>query len=223
MAYNKKKLKAVSLFCGCGGSDLGLVGGFDYLGKRLAKTGIEIIHASDINSKAVETYNANFKHKADVCDVAGLSFRRGEADIVIGGFPCQAFSTVNPTKKPHHKENQLFWDMANVIEQVRPSVFIAENVKGFYRLAGGKYFRQARAEFMKHGYKVYDKLIDSSDYGIPQKRERLFMVGIRSDVAAAMKNEFEFPAPDHGPFSKSRKPKVPLKMVIDNLIPPDKK
>jgi DNA (cytosine-5)-methyltransferase 1 len=223
MANHKDKIKAISLFCGCGGADLGLVGGFEFLGVRYPRTGIRIIHASDINAKAVETYNLNFRHKAVVDDIANLSFKKGEADIVIGGFPCQAFSTVNPTKKPHHKKNQLFLEMANVVRKVRPKIFIAENVKGFYCLSNGKYFRLAKEKFQKLGYKIYDKLVDMSEHGVPQLRERLFMVGIKNDIRHKLKKDFEFPEPDHGEQSSIKKPKVPLKSVIDSLIPPDPK
>ena len=87
------KLRVLSLFCGCGGADLGAMGSFTYLGKLYKGNQAEIVHASDINEKAVATYNLNFKHKAQTEDVRRLKFRRGFADVVIGGFPCQSFST----------------------------------------------------------------------------------------------------------------------------------
>ena len=155
------KLKAISLFCGCGGADVGLLGGFEYLGKRYPKLPFKIVHASDINAKAVDTYNRNFSHSAVVGDVRDLKLKNFDADVVLGGFPCQPFSTVNPTKDPANRETQLFWEMARVIEDVRPRVFVAENVQGFYRLAGGKYFDFACEEFARAGYKLYHKLIDS--------------------------------------------------------------
>jgi DNA (cytosine-5)-methyltransferase 1 len=81
-----KKLRAVSLFCGCGGADLGLLGAFEYLGKKYKRNPIEVIHASDIDEKAVRTYNQNFKHKASAGDVRGINFSQISADIVMGGF-----------------------------------------------------------------------------------------------------------------------------------------
>jgi DNA (cytosine-5)-methyltransferase 1 len=198
---------------------LGAVGGFNYLGKRYGFNGVEIVHASDIDPFAVETYNANFNHVASIADVRDLSFGRGFGDIVIGGFPCQAFSTVNPTKRPDAKENQLFWEMARIVQQVRPRAFVAENVKGFYRLEEGKYFRLAKAKFEALGYRVYHSLLNAADYGVPQLRERLIMVGIRADL----KGEFHFPEPILGPRSRNGNPYVPLGAVVQSLIPPEER
>ena len=206
------KLRAISLFCGAGGSCLGLIGGFTYLKKRYRPTGIEIVHASDIDEKAVKTYNANFRHKADVADIDDLSFKRYSADIVMGGFPCKSFSTVNPTKKPEERKTQLFWQLARAIKEIYPKVFIAENVKGFYRLQQGKYFKLAKNEFEKIGYNVSHRLINASDFGVPQKRERLIMIGVRKSI----KCDFIFPDPSHGNGTRS---KVKLGEVIDSLEP----
>jgi len=210
-----KPYKVVSLFCGCGGSDLGIMGGFSYLGTKYMNNPVSILHASDLNKKAIETYNINFAHKAELCDVSSLRFTASCADIVIGGFPCQAFSTVNPTKKPGDSSNQLFWQMAKIISDIKPKVFVAENVKGFYRLAGGRYFNLARNEFASLGYKIYSNLLNSADYGIPQLRERLFIVGIRNDIPG----EFCFPRPTHG--VTLRRHRVSLGKVIKSIVPDD--
>ena len=212
-------IKVISLFSGCGGADLGIEGGFLYQSKRYKGNNVEIVHASDIDKFAVETYNNNFKNKAIVADIADLGFKKHSADIVVGGFPCQAFSTVNPTKKPNSKKNQLFWEMARVINEVKPKIFIAENVKGFYRLENGKYFKLAKSEFERLGYKVHHKLFNSSHYGIPQRRERLIMVGIHKSI----NQHFTFPIETHGDSLSQVKPLVPLSSVIDSLIPPDEK
>lgn len=214
-----KHIKAISLFCGCGGADLGLTGGFTYLDKTYGKTGIDIAHASDVNRKAVETYNLNFEHKAVIVDINHLGFSKGSAEIVMGGFPCQSFSTVNPTKSPDAKETQLFWQLASAIEQVRPPVFIAENVQGFYRLENGKYFKLAIGEFERLGYKVFDALLDASDYGVPQKRKRLVMVGVTKESGKS----FIFPKPTHHEEENGKKTKVALATVIDSLVPDDPK
>lgn len=212
-----KIYKVVSLFCGCGGSDLGILGGFSYLKKRYKANPSSILHASDINSKAIESYNKNFSHKAEVNDVAALKFSKGCADIVIGGFPCQAFSTVNPTKKPGDTSNQLFWEMAEIVRDIQPKVFIAENVKGFYRLADGKYFNLACNEFASLGYRIQSNLLNSADYGIPQLRERLFIVGVRNDIPG----KFHFPQPTHG--RTLRRPRVSLGKVIKTVVPENPK
>lgn len=213
-----RKLKVVSLFCGCGGADLGLLGGFKYLGKNYKKLPYEIIHASDIDAKAMNTYRSNFTHPSYVSDINTLSLKGTSADLVVGGFPCQPFSTVNPTKEPHKKEAQLFWEMARVIDEIKPKAFIAENVKGFYRLKKGYYFELACKKFESLGYDIYHSLINSSDYGIPQKRERIFIIGIKKGLGL----NFIFPKTTHGP-EVGLKNKVILKEVVKSLWPDDPK
>ena len=210
------KINVISLFSGCGGADLGLTGGFTYLGKKYKKLPFNIIHASDIDSKAVNTYNANFNHKALVEDISKLKFSNEKCDLVIGGFPCQPFSTVNPTKKPDLKESQLFWEMAKVIKTVRPKVLVAENVKGFYRLKGGYYFDLACKEFERLGYRIFHSLLNSSHFGIPQKRERIIIIGVHKSVNL----DFSFPSPTHG---EGKKDIVPLSSVITSLAPENPK
>jgi DNA (cytosine-5)-methyltransferase 1 len=206
-------MRVASLFAGCGGADLGVVGGFDYLGKRYAKNGIEIVHASDIDPKAVETYNLNFKHKADVADVRKISLMGEKVDLIIGGFPCQSFSSVNPSKDPTDSRAQLFNDMLRIVEETKPRFVIGENVKGFYRLHGGIYFEDFSTKLSRAGYKVYHKVLMAADYGVPQLRERLIVVGIRNDV----KGEFNFPKPLFGPQSRNKQPYTPLKNVIKSI------
>ena len=212
------KLKVVSLFCGCGGADLGLLGGFKYINKYYKKLPFKIVHASDIDKKAVATYNLNFKHQASQIDIKSLKLAEKDVDLLIGGFPCQPFSTVNPTKEPSSRENQLFWDMARIIEELKPRAFVAENVQGFYRLKGGFYFDLACKEFEKIGYSIYHQLIDCSDYGVPQKRKRIFIIGIRKNN----KKLYKFPDKTHGNLT-TQKPRNVLSSVVKNLIPEDEK
>jgi DNA (cytosine-5)-methyltransferase 1 len=210
----KSKLRLISLFCGCGGSDLGALGGFSYLGNKYKKNNIEVVHASDINQKAVNTYNLNFKHQAICEDIRNINFQIDSADIVLGGFPCQNFSTVNPTKAPDDKDNQLFWEMSRVVRQVRPKFFVAENVKGFARLKQGKYIKMAVEDFELNGYTVKWEILNSSFFGIPQLRERAIIVGVRNDLD--YHEAFQFPKPTHGDGLKKV---VPLnKVLTDNDI-----
>jgi len=213
------KIKAITLFSGCGGSDLGLLGGFVFLDKKYDENNIEIIHASDINQKAVNTYNRNFKHKAECKDVLELCFKGFTSDIVIGGFPCQNFSTVNPNKNPEDINNQLFWELAQVVEDVRPKVVIAENVKGFFVLQKGKYFQMVKERLEDIGYKVYAKIVNAADYGVPQLRQRMILVGIRNDICV----KYQFPQPIYGIESNNREEYIPLKRVIDSLEPENSK
>lgn len=211
----QKKLRVASLFCGCGGSDLGALGKFSYLRKKYKKLPTEIVYAVDIDQKAVNTYNQNFCHKAVVgCVSSGIEKTIPEIDILIGGFPCQSFSTVNPTKDPFDDRGQLYKDMAKILKEKQPKAFIAENVKGLMVLKKGAIFKSVLNEFEKQGYKITFELLNSVDFGIPQKRQRVFIVGIRNDL----NKEFDFSKIFNSKLLSKKKP-VPLNQVIDSLIP----
>ena len=206
-------MRVVSLFVGCGGSDLGIIGGFEYLGKKYAKNGVKIVHASDIDKKAVETYNLNFKHKAIVADVRNITLRGEEVDLVVGGFPCQSFSSVNPSKDPTDSRAQLFNEMLRIVRETKPKFVIGENVKGFYRLHGGIYFDDYTKKLKQAGYRVYHQVVMAADYGVPQLRQRVIVIGVRNDI----EGDYEFPKPIYGQKSKSGCKYVPLKKVIKSL------
>lgn len=206
-------MRVVSLFAGCGGADLGILGGFEFLDKKYARNQFKIIHASDIDKKAVETYNLNFVHKAEVSDIREISLRGELVDLIVGGFPCQSFSSVNPTKDPTDSRSQLFNEMLRITRETKPKFVIGENVKGFYRLHGGIYFEDFARKLKRSGYQVYHKVLCAADYGIPQLRQRLFVVGVRNDI----EGNFEFPKPTVGPNSSSGFPYVPIKKVIRSL------
>lgn len=209
-------MRVISLFCGCGGADQGIIGDFSFFGKKYSKNIFSIIHASDINEKAIKTYNENFKHKSIVEDVRNLNFQENSADLVIGGFPCQNFSTVNPTKDPENKENQLFWELARVVEQVNPLVFIGENVKGFATLNNGKYLKLAMDKFTELGYTVNHEILNAANFGVPQLRERVIIVGIRNDISNG--NKFIFPKPTHDVLNGIFNPIKPI-LIAENEIP----
>jgi len=215
------KFQVSSLFCGCGGSDLGIMGGFKYLGKTYKKLPFEVTFAVDISKKAVNTYNSNFKTHAICEDVKNIRPESiPETDLLIGGFPCQSFSTVNPTKDPDDERANLFKHMANVLREKQPKIFVAENVKGMLYLKKGEIYKNIETEFAKTGYKVSHKLINSADYGVPQKRERVFMVGVRKDI----ENDFVFPEQTHYKETQSGKKQWnTLGSVIDSLVPEDPK
>lgn len=206
-------MRVVSLFSGCGGADLGILGGFEFLGKKYARNGVEIVHASDIDPKAVATYNLNFKHKAEVADLREISLKGMDVDLVIGGFPCQSFSSVNPTKDPSDSRAQLFNEMLRIVRETKPKFVIGENVKGFYRLHGGSYFEDYSRKLKRAGYRVYHQILTAADFGVPQLRQRLIVVGVRKDI----ETDFIFPTPILGPFSKKKLPYVPLSQVIPSL------
>ena len=205
----KKTHKVASLFCGCGGSDLGMIGGFDYLGKRYRKLPFDIIYAIDNNPNAIKTYNSNFEHPAKCADVLQEDFGSlPDIDVMIGGFPCQSFSTVNPTKDTNDARANLYKQIVRFLQTKHPKYFICENVKGLLTLQRGGIIRRIVNEFEECGYFVQYRLLRAVEYGIPQRRERVIIVGIRKD----QNTTFEYPE-----TVNSEDDCVPLKAVIDNL------
>jgi len=207
--------KVVSLFCGCGGADLGLLGGFTYNNQKYKKLPFEIIYATDIDLKAIETYKKNFSCGSIVCDdIRNIkAFSIPNCDIFVGGFPCQSFSTVNPTKNPFDARAKLYTEMIRVAKEKQPKIIIAENVKGFKTLHGGVIFNTVVSEIEKSGYKVISSLMNASDYGVPQKRERVFIVAVRNDL----KDDFEFPQ------KTTEFEKVSLSVAVPEMNIEDKK
>jgi DNA (cytosine-5)-methyltransferase 1 len=187
------KLRAASLFCGCGGTDVGLIGNFEFLGKQYAKNNIEIVYANDIDDNACDIFETNFGLKPDNRDI-----RRVEAaelpdfDILTGGFPCQSFSIVaqNP-KRLGVKDDRgkLFFEMCRILRDKQPRCFIAENVKGILSANNKSAFPLIIEEFEKCGYTVVHSLLNSAQFKVPQKRERVIIVGFRNDLGI----KFEFP------------------------------
>ncbi|MDR1390235.1 MAG: DNA (cytosine-5-)-methyltransferase [Treponema sp.] len=204
--------KAVSLFCGCGGADLGLLGEFTYNNQNYGKLPFKIIYATDIDEKAVSTYKKNFSGGVVVCaDIKDVKTEAIPAcDILVGGFPCQSFSTVNPTKDPFDDRAKLYIEMVRVAKEKMPKIIIAENVKGFKTLCGGSIFNTVISEFEKIGFKVTSSLVNASDYGVPQKRERVIIVAVRKDIYD-IKGEFVFPK------KTTEDKKVPLSAAVPKL------
>lgn len=183
--------KVASLFAGCGGCDLGIVGDFTFNNVHYAKLPFELVYALDIDKKALATHEKNFKCVEVVCgDICEIdSSQIPEHDVLVGGFPCQSFSTVNPTKDPFDDRANLYKQMARIVKEKQPKVFIAENVKGLMTLHKGAIFARVREAFEDAGYILSYKLLNAANYGVPQKRERVIIVGFRKDLDI----HFEFP------------------------------
>lgn len=208
-------LKVASLFCGCGGSDLGLLGGFTYLGKDYPRLPFDIVFAVDFDKYAIETYNCNFRHPAICADVADIDFKAiPDVDVLIGGFPCQSFSTVNPTKDTNDERANLYKQIVRFLKEKSPKYFICENVKGLLTLQKGSIINKIVSEFKQVGYNVEFRLMKAVEFGIPQKRERVFIVGIRNDLEYT----YRFPTP-----TNTLENAVPLKQVIEKLDIPEQK
>lgn len=211
-----KKLKVASLFSGCGGSDLGMIGGFTYLGKKYRSLNFEIVYAADFDQYAVETYNKNFSHKAVQADVTEVDFSLlPDVDVMIGGFPCQSFSTVNPTKDTNDDRANLYKQIVRFLKTKQPKYFICENVKGLLTLQGGAIIKKIVREFSGVGYNVCYRLVKAVEFGVPQRRERVIIVGIRKDINDVI---FHYPKP-----ICTEATATPLKSVIDKLRIPQEK
>lgn len=178
-----EKIKVASLFCGCGGMDLGVIGGFSYLGKEYKENPFEIVYAVDNDEYCTKIYNDNFTHKCVVKDVRDIVIKEmPQFDMLIGGFPCQSFSisAQNPPRLGYKDERgMLFFEMVKILKERQPRFFVAENVKGILSANKGKAFPMIMKEFCDAGYTVVHKLLNASEYGVPQKRERVIIIGFR--------------------------------------------
>ena len=188
-----ESLKVASLFCGCGGTDVGLLGGFDFLGENYARNPMEIVYANDIEESACRIFEENFGVVPDRRDIRTVPASEiPEIDVLTGGFPCQSFSIVaqNPKRLGYKDERgMLFFEMCRILREKQPKCFIAENVKGLLSANKGEAFPLIISEFEKSGYQVTHKLINAAAFGVPQKRERVIIVGIRNDLGF----KYEFP------------------------------
>ena len=209
-----EKLKVASLFCGCGGTDVGLLGNFDFLGKYYASNNMEIVYANDIDDNACKIFNENFDIKPDNRDIRKInSSELPDFDILTGGFPCQSFSIIaqNP-KRLGVKDDRgkLFFEMCRILRDKQPKCFIAENVKGLLTANQKSAFPLIMEEFKNSGYDVKYMVLNSANYGVPQKRERVIIVGFRKDL------NINFTFPNHVITNENLF--EPLKKVIDNNV-----
>jgi DNA (cytosine-5)-methyltransferase 1 len=160
-------MRVLSLFCGAGGMDLGFV-----------RAGHEIVWANDIWTDAVATYRNNFCHHVEEAPIETIS-AVPNAEIVIGGFPCQGFSVANWQRSTTDRRNKLYLELLRTIAEKQPRYFVAENVKGLLSLAGGRVFRRILGDLSELGYEVLYAVLNAADYGVPQRRYRVFIIGTK--------------------------------------------
>lgn len=196
-----KQIKAVSLFSGCGGLDLGFI-----------KAGVDIIWANDFFKEGVETYRNNIGTHIIYGDITKIYSDDipNDFDILLGGFPCQGFSVANNNRSMADERNFLYREMLRIMKDKRPKFFVAENVKGLLSISNGQVIKMIINDFKSLGYDVDYKLLKASDYGVPQNRERVVIVGNRLGI----KNPF--PIKTHG-IADNLKPYVNVKDVVDYL------
>lgn len=165
-------MKVVSLFSGAGGLDLGLI-----------QAGMEIVWANDIFADAASTYRHNIGSHIDtrsICEIKSSEIP--DCDVVVGGFPCQGFSVANWGRTMDDPRNQLYRELVRVVRDKNPRYFIGENVKGLASIGKGEILRRIVEEFEGLGYRVNYQVVNAADYGVPQARMRVVIVGVRKDV-----------------------------------------
>lgn len=177
---------AVSLFSGCGGLDIGA-----------ERAGIDVIFATDSMSDAIKSLEKRLLNsdiiQSDVRNIKSFP----KADFLIGGYPCQSFSMGGRRQPNTDERSELYLEFARALNEISPLFFVAENVPGLMHVAGGEYLKEQLSLFKscgKYGYNVTSKVLNAADYGVPQKRKRLFIVGVRNDL----KLKYRFPDPTHG-------------------------
>jgi DNA (cytosine-5)-methyltransferase 1 len=176
-----KKYRTIDLFAGVGGIRLG----FEKTGR------IKNVFSSEIDKYACMTYLTNF-HEDPFCDITRVSETEiPDFDILLAGFPCQAFSIAGRRSGFEDIRGTLFFDVARIIKEKKPVGFLLENVKGLTNHDKGKTFKTIINVLENElGYKVYSNLLNSKDYGVPQKRDRIYIVGFRDKAV-----DFAFPKP----------------------------
>lgn len=191
---DSQTIKVLSLFSGCGGLDLGFEEVGDY----------KTVWANDINEWAAKTFRRHFGNvisDENIEEIDPQSDRRiPKCDLIIGGFPCQDFSIIWKQPGLNGDRGNLYKNFLRFIDAKRPKAFVAENVKGLLTANDGKAIRQIIEDFSKigPGYMVKIQLYNFAEYGVPQFRERVLLVGIRLDTGF----NFIHPAPTHGPRGK---------------------
>ena len=191
----QKKFKFIDLFSGVGGFRI-----------PLEKLGGKCVAYSEIDKNAIDVYKNNFNTNSEVFlgDITKIK-KIPKTDLVVGGVPCQAWSVAGKKKGFNDPRGKLWKDCIQLVKKNKPKAFIFENVKGLYDPRNKGSLELIISEFRKSGYDVFHKVLNAYDFGLPQNRDRLFIVGIRADI----KLDFNFPIPtdNHKPLSK----------IIDNL------
>lgn len=192
-------LTCIDLFCGCGGFSLGM-----------QRAGFNVLAAIDFNEEAVATFKANFpKETLSLCkdltkftpDKLAAKLGVNHVDVIVGGPPCQGYSTMRQGDSGNHgsrvrrdKRRYLFRCFLDYVAAFRPRIFVMENVLGIQSAAKGKFFTLVQAEARKLGYRVQAQVEESWKLGVPQKRRRQLVIGVRNELAGYFPSDLK-PAP----------------------------
>lgn len=207
-----KPPRVISLFSGAGGLDIG----FHDAGFKILKA-VELEKCYSDIMKLNTGKDSYFGEDVEVLnmDVDDFSTENlDDIDWIIGGPPCQTFSAAgrraNGVKGLHDPRGILFERYVEIVKELKPRGFLYENVYGLVGAEGGEPWRLIRKGFEEVGYKLYHRILDAADYGAPQHRERVIIVGVRD-------GEFKFPRPTHGPDSVGKKPYFSAEMALRGL------
>lgn len=181
----KKTFSVADIFCGCGGLSFGFS----------KHKNFDVLWANDIDKEAILSYKKNHPNtQTFCCDIAKLKDKDienfGEIDILLGGPPCQSYSTLG--KRKMDDRANLFREYLRILKLVNPKVFIFENVVGLLSMQKKQLFSYICEEFEKSGYHIQHAILNSMHYGVPQIRERVIIVGISKSFS----HSFAFPKPD---------------------------
>ena len=195
-------MKVISLFSGCGGLDLGF-----------KKAGFDIVWANDFDKDAVNTYKHNIGKEVVLGDITQIDSCNipDDIDVVLGGFPCQGFSVANTKRSMRDERNFLYKELLRVIKDKQPKFFVGENVKGLISMQRGEVIKAIVNDFKEIGYNVDYKVLKASEYGVPQHRERVIIIGNKIGV------DNIFPVATHGSKDRGLKPYVSTKKAISHL------
>ena len=207
MMMAKNKLKVYGLFTGGGGLDIGF-----------KEAGYELIGASDVWEESQKTMELNFPSipfiSQDITTLTAehiLKSTKGvKPDVIIGGPPCQGFSVMGD-KNSADPRNSLFEAYVRIVDDLQPKSFVFENVKGIKTMFKGRYLKMVANSFSKIGYDIYIKVLNSKDFGVPQKRERVIIVGTR------LNKEFKYPSPSSKSIGALRT-KTNVEEAIGDLV-----
>lgn len=209
MSNKEKKYSIVSFFSGCGGLDLGFLGGFSYKDENYESMPFDILSAYDSDVKCIETYMHNISSHIELKDLSNYDPRSMQsADVLIGGFPCQDFATCGPRNGLNSDRGKLYMALMWYMNEHKPLVVVGENVPGLANIDGGAALRKIVNDFENCGYRFEVWNLYAPDYGVPQNRTRLFIVGVRNDLPGFP----ECPKPD---FLGSHRT---IKWAIEDLL-----
>lgn len=172
-----KKYKVLDLFCGCGG-----------ISEGFCLAGFEIVGGIDFNEDATKTFKHNFEnarvHNIDITAFPNEQILEEyhDVDIIVGGPPCQGFSTANRyQKEAEDPRNKLFFEYIRFVEQIHPKLIMIENVRGLLTRDKGYAINRIKEILGAEEYNIAYRVLDASDYGVPQNRKRAIIVGVRKD------------------------------------------